>query len=323
MTAISTGSQVGRYVVEALIARGGTGDVYRARDERLNRRVALKILGPRFAADHACVARFTQEARTTAKLNHANIIAVHDVGSHGGRPYVVSELLDGTTLRTRIRNRVLAAEAVIRYALSITRGLIAAHRLGVIHGDLKPENVFITRDERVKIVDFGIASLEISGDTQNAGTTDAPTSVTPALFIGATAYSSPEQLRGLAVDARSDIFSLGVLLYEMSAGVVPFRGNSSVEVLEAILKEDPIPLRWHNERIPAALETIVRHCLEKRPEARFQSACDLAFTLSLIAPPVAVSRRRARWRESAMTLSARIDAAATCLRRVAEGIGVV
>ena len=283
MTSISTGSQVGPYQVQALIARGGMGEVFRAHDARLNRNVALKVLAPRFTADPDLLARFAQEARTTALLNHPNIVVVHDVGSHFGLPYVVSELLDGGTLRTRLKGGALPIDVAIRYAIDITRGLIAAHRLGVVHRDLKPENVFVTRDDHVKILDFGLAKLrdDHGGRSGNGADPGSSISTTPGILVGTVGYASPEQVRGLAVDARSDIFSLGIILYEMSAGVAPFHGDSAVETLHAILKEAPIALRQHDEWIPAEFEKIVSHCLEKDPEVRFQSARDLAFTLSL------------------------------------------
>jgi serine/threonine protein kinase len=279
MTNISSGSQVGPYAVQALIARGGMGEVFRARDTRLNRNVAMKVLAPRFMSNPDLLARFTQEARTTARLNHPNIVVVHDVGSHGGLPYVVSELLDGATLRTRMRNGVLPIDVAIRYAIDITRGLIAAHRLGVIHRDLKPENIFITRDDHVKILDFGLAKLrdDSGGNGENPRSSISTAS---GLLIGTVGYASPEQVRGGAIDARSDLFNLGIILYEMSVGAAPFHGESDVETLYAILKEEPAALR-HAERMPAGFEKIVGHCLEKDREARFQSARDLAFTLSL------------------------------------------
>jgi eukaryotic-like serine/threonine-protein kinase len=293
MTSISTGSQVGPYEVQALIARGGIGEVFRAHDARLNRNVALKVLAPRFTADPDLLARFAQEARTTALLNHPNIVVVHDVGSHFGLPYVVSELLDGVTLRTRLKNGALAIEVAIRYAIDITRGLIAAHRLGVVHRDLKPENIFVTRDDHVKILDFGLAKLRDGpvAPSNNGAEPGSSISTAPGILIGTVGYASPEQVRGLAIDARSDIFSLGIILYEMSAGVAPFHGDSAVETLHAILKEEPVALRQHDEWIPVEFEKIVWHCLEKDPDARFQSARDLAFTLSLFLQSAAVGYR--------------------------------
>jgi serine/threonine protein kinase len=293
MTSISTGSQVGPYEVQALIAHGGMGEVFRAHDARLNRNVALKVLAPRFTADPDLLARFAQEARTTARLNHPNIVVVHDVGSHFGLPYVVSELLDGGSLRNRLKRGALPIEVAIRYAIDITRGLIAAHRLGVVHRDLKPENIFVTCDDHVKILDFGLAKLR--DDPVARGTNDADPgsaiSTAPGILVGTVGYASPEQVRGLAIDARSDIFSLGIILYEMSAGVAPFHGDSAVETLHAILKDEPIALRQHDEWIPAEFEKVVWHCLEKDREARFQSARDLAFTLSLCQQSAAVGYR--------------------------------
>jgi eukaryotic-like serine/threonine-protein kinase len=293
MTRISTGSQVGPYEVQALIARGGMGEVFQAHDARLNRNVALKVLAPRFTADPDLLARFAQEARTTALLNHPNIVVVHDVGSHLGLPYVVSELLDGATLRKRLKSGALAVDVALRYAIEITRGLIAAHRLGVVHRDLKPENIFVTRDDHVKILDFGLAKLR--GDpvahANNGADAGSSISTAPGILVGTVGYASPEQVRGLGVDARSDLFSLGIILYEMSAGVAPFHGDSAVETLHAILKEEPVALRQHDEWIPEEFEKIVWHCLEKDPELRFQSARDLAFTLNLFLRPAAAGYR--------------------------------
>jgi eukaryotic-like serine/threonine-protein kinase len=292
MTSISTGSQVGPYEVQALIARGGMGEVFRAHDSRLNRNVALKVLAPRFIADPDLLARFAQEARTTALLNHPNIVVVHDVGSHFGLPYVVSELLDGTTLRKRLKGGALAIEVAIRYAIDITRGLIAAHRSGVVHRDLKPENIFVTRDDHVKILDFGLAKLRDDPVARNNGEEPGSSiSTAPGILVGTVGYASPEQVRGHAIDARSDIFSLGIILYEMTAGVAPFHGDSAVETLHAILKEEPMALRQHNAWIPAEFEKIVEHCLEKDPDVRFQSARDLAFTLDLFLQSAVVGYR--------------------------------
>jgi serine/threonine protein kinase len=303
VTSIATGSQLGRYQVHDLIARGGMGEVYRAHDTRLNRNVALKVLAPRFAIDSDRLARFTQEARTTARLNHPNIVAVYDVGSHLGVPFVVSELLDGDTLRARIKTGALMLRTAVGYALDIARGLVAAHQFGVVHRDLKPENIFVTRDNRVKILDFGLAKVRedmlacACGDCETNGCArcDSSISTEPGILVGTVGYGSPEQVRGVPADHRADIFSLGIILYEMLAGAAPFRGDSAVETLHAILKEEPIPLRDRDERIPPPFDDIVRHCLEKDRDARFQSAHDLAFSLELVLRSLADDdRARAR-----------------------------
>jgi len=306
VTSISTGSQLGRYEVHDLIARGGMGEVYRAHDTRLNRTVALKVLAPRFTADADRLARFTQEARTTARLNHPNIVSVYDVGSHLGVPFVVSELLDGGTLRARMKASTLTLNAAVGYALDIARGLVAAHQFGVVHRDLKPENIFVTRDNRVKILDFGLAKVRddmlacACGDCETNGGArcDSSISTEPGILVGTVGYASPEQVRGVPADYRADIFSLGIILYEMLAGKAPFHGDSAVETLHAILKEEPIPLRDRDERIPPQFDDIVRHCLEKDRDARFQSAHDLAFSLELVRRSLADDDRSRSFRQS-------------------------
>jgi serine/threonine protein kinase len=280
---LESGSQLGPYQVDDLIARGGMGDVYRARDTRLNRNVALKVLAPSFTTDNLRLARFTQEARTTALLNHPNIVAVYDVGSHEGVPFVVSELLHGQTLRNRLGDGPLPVRLAVTYALEIARGLIAAHDLDVVHRDLKPENIFITHDERVKILDFGLAKCR--NETLGFPYQDSSQSTQPGTLLGTVGYMSPEQVRGAATDHRSDIFSLGVILHEMISGHAPFHGDSAVETLHAILKDEAPELPDRGGEITGELEHVVRHCLEKDPDARFQSARDLAFVLEITQRP--------------------------------------
>jgi eukaryotic-like serine/threonine-protein kinase len=293
VTSISTGSQVGPYEVQDLIGRGAMGEVYRAHDPRLKRDVALKVLTPRLMADATHLARFADEARTTALMNHPNIVTVHDVGLHDGVPFVVSELLDGQTLRARINDGPPPLRLAVRYGYEIARGLVAAHRRGVVHRDLKPENVFITRDGRVKILDFGLAKC---CEPSNSAP-DSTISTTPGVVIGTIGYASPEQVRGAAADHRCDIFSLGVMLYEMIAGAAPFRRASTIETAHATLKEEPPAPRARNRDVPPELDRIVRHCLEKLPDARFQSASDLAFSLEPFLPtPAAFSIDRVRAR---------------------------
>jgi serine/threonine protein kinase len=273
---LPVGSKLGPYVVEALIAGGGMGHVYRARDERLNRPVALKVLSPAVAPDADRLARFAQEARTTALLNHPNIVTVYDVGSHDGQPYVVSELLNGVTLRERLAGGALPAGVALGYGAEIARGLVAAHDIDVVHRDLKPENIFITRDERLKILDFGLAKCRMAA--LGLPEDDSSKSTQPGVILGTVGYMSPEQVRGTVADGRSDIFSFGVILHEMIAGVAPFHGDSAIETLHAILKDDAPPLPAGRGASPE-VEHVVRHCLEKEPNARFQSARDLAFVL--------------------------------------------
>jgi len=274
-----TGSRIGPYEVDSLIASGGMGDVYRARDTRLDREVALKVLAAHVTVDAERLARFAQEARTTALLNHPNIVVVYDVGSDQGVPYVVSELLRGETLRARMKGGALPVRVAVGYAAEIARGLFAAHHLGVVHRDLKPENIFITDDERVKILDFGLAKCR--HETLDITREDTSVATQPGTLLGTVGYMSPEQVRGAATDSRSDIFSLGVILHEMISGTAPFHSDSAVETLHAILKDDP-PVLPRREGVAPALEHVIRHCLEKSPDARFQSARDLAFVLEFI-----------------------------------------
>ena len=302
---LAAGTRVGPYDVAAPLGAGGMGEVYRARDARLSRDVAIKVLPSSFAADSDRLRRFELEARATGLLNHPNILQVFDVGTHEGAPYVVSELLEGETLRERIGGTALPVRKAIELATQIARGLSAAHDKGIVHRDLKPDNVFITRDGRVKILDFGLAKLregdalaEAETNTRGVPGTDA------GKVLGTVGYMSPEQVRARPVDHRSDIFSFGSVLYEMLSGQRAFKGASAVETMNAILKEDPPDLSQTNRHLPAALERIVGHCLEKNPEERFQSARDIAFDLDqlsgsathtgLVAPPE-TARRRWLW----------------------------
>ena len=274
---LSTGTRLGRYEVLAALGEGGMGEVYRAKDERLGRDVAIKILPSSFSADPDRLRRFEQEARATGALNHPNVIVVHDTGQHDGAPYVVYELLEGTTLRALLTGTPLSASRTIRLGADIAAGLAAAHDRGIVHRDLKPENLFVTREGRVKILDFGIASVAewtgLAADTVTEQRTD------PGMIVGTVGYMSPEQARGTRVDHRSDIFSLGVVLYEMLSGQRPFGRASAVETLNAIINEDPPDIPPGPGQSPPALERIVRHCLEKPPDLRFQSARDVAFAL--------------------------------------------
>src|SRR5256712_2463494 len=287
---LAAGTHLGPYEILAPLGAGGMGEVYRARDTRLGRDVAVKVLPSTFSADADRLHRFEQEACAAGALNHPNILIVHDVGTHDGAPYVVSELLEGETLRQRISGAALAQRRAIDYALGIAHGLAAAHVKGIVHRDLKPENIFITKDGRVKILDFGIAKL-----TQAEGSpsqTDIPTrrvNTDPGVVMGTAGYMSPEQVRGQAVDHRSDIFSFGAILYEMLSGRRAFHGESAADTMSAILKEDPPDLSDTNQNISPALERLVNHCLEKNPEARFHSAQDLAFALEAISGASPVS----------------------------------
>jgi serine/threonine protein kinase len=283
-TAISPGTKFGRYEIRSQIGAGGMGEVYRARDEKLNRDVAVKVLPPAFSEHPDRLHRFEQEAQATGTLNHPNILAVYDVGTHDGAPYVVSELLEGETLRERINEGRLPSRKAIDYAVQIARGLAAAHEKGIIHRDIKPDNIFLTNDDRVKILDFGLAKLVQSSPDDVAQTDIATRKVhtDPGTVMGTTGYMSPEQVRGRATDHRSDIFSFGAVLYEMVSGRRAFHGESAIETLNAILKGEPPELTSSDAHAPPALERVVWHCLEKSPERRFQSASDVAFALEAL-----------------------------------------
>jgi Tol biopolymer transport system component len=278
---IAAGSRLGPYEILAPIGAGGMGEVYRARDPRLGREVAIKVLPASFSSDPDRLRRFEQEARAAGILNHPNITAVYDIGTHEGAPYVVSELLQGETLRSRLAGGPLSARKAIDYALQTAHGLAAAHEKGIVHRDLKPENLFVTKDGRVKILDFGLAKLthaeEGSGPQTNLPTATAGTE--PGVVLGTLGYMSPEQVRGKPADHRSDIFSFGAILYEMVSGQRAFHGDSAADTMSAILMKEPPDISVTNRDIPAGLERIVRHCLEKNPEERFYSAHDLAFDL--------------------------------------------
>src|SRR5437868_8407156 len=264
---LTSGTKLGPYEIQSALGAGGMGEVYRARDTRLQRDVALKILPESFAREGDRLHRFEQEARAVAALNHPNILAIFDTGQQNGSPYLVSELLEGETLRTVLDGGVLPQRKTIEYGVQIAQGLAAAHEKGIVHRDLKPENVFITKDGRVKILDFGLAKLV---EPQFAGTaqTDVPT-VTfnsptgSGVVLGTVGYMSPEQVRGEKVDHRADIFSFGCVLYELLAGERPFKHTTAVETLNAILKEDPPELSALDHSVNPALEKVVRHCMEK------------------------------------------------------------
>ncbi len=282
--AISPNTRVGRYEIRSQLGAGGMGEVYLARDPKINRDVAIKVLPATFSADSERLRRFELEVEATGKLNHANILAVYDVETHDGAPYVVYELLEGVTLRERLNSGAFSARKAVDYASQVAHGLTAAHEKGIIHRDPKPENIFITNEGRVKILDFGLAKLR--EPTQNTEPqTDVLTrkvNTDPGAVMGTVGYMSPEQVRAQRVDHRSDIFSLGVILYEMLSGKRAFHGDSAVETLNAILKEDPGELSESNSQINPALERVVMHCLEKSPEHRFQSARDVAFALEAL-----------------------------------------
>ena len=274
---VSVGQRFGRFEVRGRLGVGGMGDVYRAHDPQLGREVAIKTLPSAFTNDPDRHRRFEREARAAASLNHSNILAVHDVGVHEGMPFIVTELLEGETLREHLKGRPLSPRKAIDYAKQIASGLAAGHDRGVIHRDIKPGNLFITTDGRVKILDFGLAKMIDPSDDATVTLEGVPL----APVLGTAVYMSPEQARGLRTDHRSDIFSFGVVLYEMLAGYAPFRRASTPETLNAILHDEP-PELAHAVPVAHSLERIVRHCLEKAPEARFQNTRDLIFDLSAL-----------------------------------------
>ena len=287
---LTAGTKLGPYEIQSPLGAGGMGEVYRARDARLNRDVAIKILPASFSRDPERLQRFAQESRAAAALNHPNILSIFDIGEANGAPYVVSELLEGETLRDRLRPGPLSSRKALDFAQQVARGLAAAHEKGIVHRDLKPENIFITDDGRAKILDFGLAKftrpeVDASGDapTQQIAT-DAGT------VMGTAGYMSPEQVRGKNSDLRSDIFSFGAILYEMLSGKRAFHGDSAADTMSAILKEDPPDLAETNRNVSPALERIVRHCLEKSPAERFQSARDVAFNLEALSDITSTSR---------------------------------
>ncbi len=283
-TPLTAGTKLGRYEILSLIGAGGMGEVYRARDVKLNRDVAIKVLPAALSADVDRLRRFEQEAQAVGALNHPNILAVYDVGTHEGAPYVVSELLEGETLRQILADGGLPQRKAVNYASLIAHGIAAAHEKGIIHRDLKPDNIFVTKDEQVKILDFGLAKLvQPAGDEIVRTDVDTRVQTEPGKVMGTAGYMSPEQVRGQRVDHRSDIFSFGAVVYELLTGKQAFDGDSAVEKLNAILKNDPPEITQTDSRINPSLERIVRRCLEKKPERRFHSAHDLSFALEALA----------------------------------------
>jgi eukaryotic-like serine/threonine-protein kinase len=276
---LPSGTQLGPYEVLAPLGAGGMGEVYRARDARLAREVAIKVLPPSFSQDAERLRRFEHEAKATGALNHPNVLAVYDTGHHDGAPYVVSELLEGETLRDRMAGGALPLRKAVEIGAQVARGLAAAHEKGIVHRDLKPENVFITDEGHVKILDFGLAKLTQLEASEESQSPTRTRQTDPGVVLGTAGYMSPEQVRGAPVDHRSDIFSFGTILYEMLTGRRAFKKETSAETMAAILREDPPDLTETGKALPPALERIVAHCLEKNAQERFASARDLAFDL--------------------------------------------
>ncbi|HEY1251194.1 MAG TPA: protein kinase [Thermoanaerobaculia bacterium] len=281
---LSAGTKLGPYEILAPIGAGGMGEVYRAKDPRLGREVAIKVLPATFSQDADRLKRFEQEARAAGVLNHPGITAVYDIGTASDQsPYIVTELLEGETLRSRLGAGAVPSRKAIDYAVQIAKGLAAAHEKGIVHRDLKPENLFLTNDGRVKILDFGLAKLKNEKDPGSQ--TDLQTvsgGTQPGVVLGTMGYMAPEQVRGKAADRRSDLFAFGTILYEMLSGQRAFRGETAADTITAILTKEPPDLSQTNKDLPPGLDRIVRHCLEKNPEERFESARDVAFDLEAL-----------------------------------------
>lgn len=313
----SAGTRLGPYEVTGTLGAGGMGEVYRALDPRLGREVAIKVLARSFAEDADRVRRFEQEARAVAALNHPNILAVHDIGTLDGSRYLVTELLEGETLRQKLGHGPLPARAAIEYSVQIAQGLAAAHEKGIVHRDLKPENLFITRHRNVKILDFGLAKQKLMPGGAEEETLATAQQTSAGLVLGTVGYMSPEQVRGEKLDPRSDIFAFGAVLYEMLAGERAFQRSSAAETMTAILKEEPPEIvAGPNRHIPPALDRIVRRCLEKDAGQRFQSAKDMGFALDSISAGSSQTERvgslpavRNYWRAATLVLAVLLLAA--------------
>jgi serine/threonine protein kinase len=273
---LTTGERIGPFQIVAPIGKGGMGEIYRARDTRLDRDVALKMLPDGSATDEESLRRFERETRAVAALNHPNILAIHDTGMHRDIPFAVTELLQGETLAERLRSGPLAAPRAAEIACQIAEGLAAAHAMGVIHRDVKPENIFLTNDSRAKILDFGIARIENPALRTGKHSTSASTS--SAFVVGTAGYISPEQVRGRRADGRSDVFALGAVFFEMLTGRRAFQRDSAVETLGAVLRDDPRRLE-EARKIPETLAGYLFRCLEKDPADRYQSARDFLLDL--------------------------------------------
>ena len=308
---LAAGMKLGPYEIASPLGAGGMGEVYKARDSKLKREVAIKVLPASLANDADALARFEREAHAVAALNHPNILSIHDFGTHDGIAYVVTELLEGETLRARLEAGALPQRRAVEIAIQIARGLAAAHEKGIVHRDLKPENVFLTSDGRVKILDFGLAK-RVGPESAETSAPTTPAATEPGTVMGTVGYMSPQQVRGRAVDQRTDIFSFGAILYEMLSGRRAFKGDSHVETMNAILKEEPPELSGSGKATSPALDRLIRHCLEKSPEARFHSAGDIAFDLeNLSTASEAAKGSSTPYREKSGTRAKLIGALAT------------
>ncbi len=290
---LTAGTKLGPYEILAPLGAGGMGEVYRARDEKLDRDVAIKVLPEAVAADPGRLARFEREAKAVAALSHPNILAIHDFGTHEGISYAVTELLEGETLRGKLDAGPIPQKQAVDYAVQIAKGLSAAHEKGIIHRDLKPENLFVLKDGHVKILDFGLAKRVETVSTGQDTTAPTVSDLTvPGAVMGTLGYMSPEQVRGLAVDHRCDVFSLGAILYEMLSGKKAFKKGTAGDTMAAILRDEPPELSGSGRKVSSALDSIVRHCLEKDRDNRFQSAKDVVFALSEQSSPAVTTSAR-------------------------------
>ena len=321
---LAPGTKLGSYEIVAPLGAGGMGEVYRARDPQLGRDVAVKVLPASLSRDPDRLRRFEQEARAAAALNHPNILAVYQFGTHEGAPYLVSELLEGSTLREQLLRGPLAVRKAVDYGIQVAHGLAAAHEKGIAHRDLKPENLFLTKDGRIKILDFGLAKLVPNPQTSEPGSPTLTEGTEPGVVLGTVGYMAPEQVRGQPADGRADLFALGAILYEMLAGKRAFHKPTSAETMSAILNEEPSAISQIVPAIPPGLQKVVQRCLEKNPEQRFHSASDLAFALEALsdatsaAPSaLAVAKPQSHWKwiAAATTVIALAGALAVWLTR--------
>jgi len=309
---LPAGTKLGPYEITSPLGAGGMGEVYRARDTRLQRDVAIKILPSALTEDADRLRRFEQEARTVAALNHPNVLAIHDIATQDGAPYLVNELLEGQTLREKLEEGPLTVRKAIECAAGVVHGLAAAHQKGIVHRDLKPENIFVTRDGRIKVLDFGLAKLAMPEKSDTGESLTSPATL-PGLVLGTMGYMSPEQVRGNITDARSDIFSFGAVLYEMLSGRRAFKRDTAAETMTAILRDYPPELSDAGWQGPPALQRIVERCLEKDADRRFQTASDLGFALESLS---GTSVTRMVSRQTAASSRG-------WLNRVAAGLGLV
>jgi eukaryotic-like serine/threonine-protein kinase len=315
---VSTNTTLSHYRIVSKIGAGGMGEVYRARDTRLDREVAIKLLPAAMASDSDRLQRFAQEARATSALNHPNILTIYDIGTHEEKPFIVAELLDGSELREVLNDGPLPLRKALDYAQQVAQGLAAAHEKGIVHRDLKPENLFVTHDGRIKILDFGLAKLRPQRNAVLSSEIETQKQITdPGTVMGTVGYMSPEQVRGHEVDHRSDIFSFGSILYEMLSGKRAFRHETMAETMTAILKEEVPELIESNPKINPQLDKIVRRCLEKQPARRFQTTSDLGFALEALSGSTSVSELQSSYSGAPATLPVR----SLSRERVIWGVG--